>query len=180
MTTRALELAMECRRLSESCLYTSTSFFIWLRCLRIVRGIFVVVPLVLGSFASWTLLTESELDSVKAVVSIATFLAGMMPSVYAALKLDDRLASYREGATAFKNLQDRFRQLALVSSRKPFAEFEGEFEACRTSLEASRSTATTPPEWCFRRAQMKVQKGDYTFDVDLEALRTQPDGGEAS
>ena len=180
MTARALELAKECRRLSESCLYTSTSFFIWLRCLRIVRGFFIVVPLVLGSFASWKLLTESELDSVKAGISITTFLAGLMPSVYGALKLDDRFASYREGAAAFKNLQDRFRQLALVSSRKAFAEFECEFESCRASLEAARSTATTPPEWCFRRAQKKVQQGDYTFDVDLEALRTQADGGEKS
>jgi hypothetical protein len=31
MPSKSVELALECQRLSEGCLYTSTSLFIWLR-----------------------------------------------------------------------------------------------------------------------------------------------------
>jgi hypothetical protein len=170
MTKKAVELVVECQRLSESCLYTSTSFYIWLRRRRQIRTVFVVVPLILGSLASWQLLTESNLDSIRTLLSVATFLVGLMPSIYSGLKFDDHLEECTHAATAFKNLQDRFRQLALVSSRKSFAEFEKEFGECRAALESARRGALTPPEWCFTRAQAKVKKGDYFFDVDLAGI----------
>ncbi len=176
MTTKTIQLAKECQRLSESCLYTSTSFFVWLRMRRFVRGFFIVVPLALGALTSWKLLTESSLDSIKVALSVATLLSGLMPSIYAALKFDDSIEECKGAAAAFKNLQDRFRQLALISSRKPFAEFEQEFAECRTALEDARKHAITPPEWCFKRAQAKVKTGDYTFDVDIKGLEDQSEG----
>src|SRR5699024_11040894 len=85
------ELIAECRRLEESCLYTSTSFYIWLKRRKIIKNIFITVPLVLGAAASWRLLTGSDLESVKVLTSIFAFVAGVMPTVYSALKYDDRL-----------------------------------------------------------------------------------------
>lgn len=170
MTTKTIELARECQRLAESCLYTSTTFFIWIRRRRAIRTVFIVVPLFLGGLASWQLLTDAKTEWVRIVLGVATFIAGVMPSIYAGLKFDDYLAESTNAAAAFKNLQDRFRQLALVSSRKPFAEFEAEFREARDALEAARAAALTPPEWCFTEAQAKVKKGDYAFDVDIEGL----------
>lgn len=170
ITNKSIELAKECQRLAEGCLYTSTSLFIWLRWRRSLRGLFAVVPVLLGSVASWSLLTSSDLPSIKTWLSICTFVAGLLPAVYAALKFDEGVEECRVGAGAFKNLQDRFRQLALVSSRKLFAEFETEFKATRDEFEKVRSAAITPPEWCFKKAQEKVKSGDYTFDVDLTGV----------
>lgn len=168
MTRAAKEhLVQECKRLSESCLYTSTSLFIWLRSRRGWKTFFTVVPLVLGTVASWQLLTSSDLESIKVFVSVCTFLAGLMPSVYSALKLDDQLEECRVAAAEFKNLQDRFRQVAVVSSQKSLADFQTDFEELRDDLERARERSLTPPERFFRKAQAKVQSGDYTFDVDL-------------
>jgi len=74
---------------------------------------------------------------------------------------------YKIEASEFKNLQDRFRQAALVSSKKAFADFESEFRELFERLEKARSYSLTPPEWAFWLAQRKVKSGDYDFDVDL-------------
>jgi hypothetical protein len=37
-------------------------------------------------------------------------------------------------------------------------------------LEKARSVSYTAPEWCFRRAQKKIAKGDYTFNVDATSI----------
>lgn len=175
MTTKNAELALECKRQSESCLYTSTALFIWLRWLRALKVVFLIVPLVLGSLASWQALKQSDFQSVKLFTSLCAFLAGLLPTVYAALKLDHHLTECCHLAGEFKNLQDRFRQAALVSARKPFAEFEQDVAPLMRRLEKARSTSYTSPEWCFREAQKKIKKGDYDFDVDLGQLNASPE-----
>jgi len=168
MASKNAELALECKRLSESCLYSSTSLFIWLRFARVIKIVFIVAPLVLGSLATWKLLTGNDLAGVKAFTAVCAFLAGLLPSIYAALKFDDHLDEASHLASEFKNLQDRFRQAALVSSRKPFPEFEADVAPHLERLEQARAASFTAPEWCFRRAQKKIKKGDYDFDLDLK------------
>jgi hypothetical protein len=168
MASKSTELALECKRLAESCLYTSTSFFIWLRIGRYLRIVFIAAPLILGSLASWKLLTGIDLAGVKVFTAVCSFLAGLLPSIYAVLKFDDHLEESKRLAAEFKNLQDRFRQAALVSSRKTFTDFEADFKPLMDRLEQARSVSLTPPEWCFKLAQMKVKKGDYDFDIDLK------------
>ena len=80
MKSKSLELALECKRQSESCLYTSTSLFIWLRYLRLAKVVFIVVPLVLGSLAGWKLLTNSDLQSIKFFTAICALIAGVLPA----------------------------------------------------------------------------------------------------
>lgn len=166
MDAKQEQLALECKRQAENCLYTSTSLFIWLRCLRIVRVAFVILPLALGSIAGWKLLTTSDLQSVKIVVSVCALIAGVLPSIYAALKFDDELERCKRLTGEFKNLRDRFRQAALISSLKSFDQFESDFQKLMERLEAARAHSYTPPEWCFRRAQKKIKAGDYDHDVD--------------
>src|SRR5438045_3265633 len=139
MTSKNAELALECKRQQESCLFTSTALFIWLRHMRILRVLFLIVPLILGSLAGWQLLKQSHLESAKLITSICAFLAGLLPTIYAALKLDDHLAECQHLAGEFKNLQDRFRQAALISSRKSFAEFELDVRPLIERLEKARA-----------------------------------------
>jgi hypothetical protein len=167
MKSKSLELALECKRLSESCLYTSTALFIWLRLLRYLKIIFIVVPLILGAVAGWRVLTNIELQSIKYGIAICSFIAGLLPTIYSSLKLDDYLDECKHLAGEFKNLQDRFRQLALVSSKKSFAEFEADVKPLIERLENARSVSVTTPEFIFKRAQKKVKSGDYDFDVDM-------------
>jgi hypothetical protein len=168
MDNNIKQLIQECKRQSESCLYTSTSLFIWLRTLRFLKVIFIVAPLILGSLAGGKLLLAVDAESVKAFSAICAFFAGLLPSIYAALKYDDRLKECVLLAAEFKNLQDRFRQATIVASEKPFSEFEAQFNDLMNKLELARKSSYTSPEWCFRRAQKKIKAGHYHFDVDIE------------
>src|SRR6478735_1302393 len=149
MSDKLDQLVKECERQSESCLYTSTSFFIWLRVLRTLRVIFIVAPLVLGSLASGKLLLAVDPEGAKAFAATCAFLAGLLPSVYAALKYEERLKECVILSAEFKNLQDRFRQAALVAAHKPFVDFEKEFTLLMKRLEEARRSSFTAPEWCF-------------------------------
>src|SRR6267154_1729057 len=135
MASKNMELAVECKRLSESCLYTSTALFIWLRWVRCAKIVFIVVPLMLGSLATWDILTGVDLKSVKVFTAVCAFLEGLLPTIYSALKFDDHLEECKHLAGEFKNMQDRFRQAALVSSRKPFPDFEKDVEPLMLRLE---------------------------------------------
>jgi len=61
------ELAAECMRMAESCLYTSTSFFIWLRLLRIIKVTLVIISVILGSLASFQLIRRCGYATAAAV-----------------------------------------------------------------------------------------------------------------
>ncbi len=97
-------LIAECLDQSRNCLYASTNFFIWLKVLRGLRLGFVIVPLVFGSLATWTLLTSAKDATLTLVVAVLAFLAGLLPTVYRALKLDDNVGLCAKLAAEFKNL----------------------------------------------------------------------------
>ena len=122
------------------------------------------------SVAGWQLLKESPAPSARLLISISAFLAGLLPTIYAALKFDDHLEGCKHLAGEFKNLQDRFRQAALVSSKKPFSDFEKDFQPLAARLDEARVGSYTAPEWCFASAQKKIRKGDYAFDIDLKSI----------
>jgi hypothetical protein len=168
MEDKTKALVLECKRLSESCQYTSTSIYVWLKCLRWAKIFFTAVPLILGSLASWELLTSSDIQSTRNIVAIFAFLAGLLPSIYSALKFDERLEQYIHASGEFKNLEHRFRKLCLVDSQKAFEEFEDEFNLAMQRYEQLSNLSITTPEWCFRRAQKKVKSGDYVFNIDLK------------
>lgn len=152
----------------ENCLYTSASLHIWLRRKRKIRVFFIVAPLILGSLSTFELISRSNEAWAKAVASLAALLAGLMPSIYAAMKYDDELQQCKTVAAEFNILQHRFRHVAVFSSKKPLKEFEKDFKELVARMEIARAEGITAPEWCFKEAQKKVQANDYTFDVDLE------------
>jgi hypothetical protein len=64
----------ECRRQEESCLYTSTALFEWLKRLRLRKVALVVGPIILGGLATWPLLAKQ--DEYKWVTGVCALLAG--------------------------------------------------------------------------------------------------------
>src|SRR5437016_1313130 len=115
-------LKQRCAEQRERCVYTSTSLFIWLRCLRKVRIGFVVLPIIFGALAGWDLLrAHTKFASVTAALAL---IAGMVPAVYAALKLDEHLPTAARLAGEYKNLEIFFADLEHLGPHKPVEAFE--------------------------------------------------------
>jgi hypothetical protein len=115
-------LKSRCAEHMERCVYTSTSLLIWLRVLRKLRIGFVVVPIIFGSLAGWDLLQGQD-SGFKTVTAVFAFLAGLLPAVYAALKLDEHLPTVTRLAGEYKNLEILFGDLAEVGPVKTFEAF---------------------------------------------------------
>lgn len=164
------EIIKECHRQEESCLYTSTTFYYWLRSVRRWNLFFVVTPIILGSIASWNILTEAPTGGWQSpVIAIAALLAGLFPAVYKALKLDVHVEEISGRATIFKNLQDRFRQLANFADHRAPDQLETIFRELTERLEDARAGSFTPPERFFKKAQKKIKSGDYDFEADISS-----------
>jgi len=164
MDERTQNLIDECRRQEESCLYTSTAFFEWLKSLRVRKMVLVVVPIILGGLATWPLLAKQ--DEYKWVTGVCALLAGFAPAIYKALDFDVNLNMVVKHAHQFKVLQDRFRQCWRIGGLGPFGEFKNEFDDLMKRMDDARGASLTPPERFFKAAQKKVSSGDYTFSID--------------
>lgn len=99
MDERTQNLIDECKRQEESCLYTSTALFEWLKGLRTWRVVFVVGPIILGGVATWPLLKQQP--GYEWVTGACALLAGIAPAIYKALDLDQSLAAITKHANHF-------------------------------------------------------------------------------
>jgi hypothetical protein len=159
-------LVAECEREFDNCNYTAVSYIIWLRDKRRIRFLFITLPLVLSSFATWELIARSDHIWVRTIASFCSLLAGLIPSLYTALKYDEDLERLKHGASEYFNLRDRFRQCAILGASKPAVEFESDFNRLMDRMEKARRDSLTAPERYFSRAQKKIESGDYSYAVD--------------
>ena len=167
MDERTQNLIDECKRQEESCLYTSTTFFEWAKCLRFWRVFYVVAPIILGAVATWPLLIQQA--DYKWVTGTCALLAGLAPAVYKALDLDVSLNVIVKYAHQFKILQDRFRQAWRVTALGSFDDFKKEFDDLMARKEDAHSSNFIPPERFFKKPQKKIHTGDYDFSVDIKS-----------
>jgi len=164
----------ECRRQSENCGYTSSSFTIWLRWLRWIQRFFLAVPVAFGALATWKILAQTS----PMCAAFFTLLATAIPPTYHALKIDAAIDKYTRLAGEFTNLRDRFRQAALINSQKSFSAFEADCKPLFERFEKARKQMLTPPEWCFKLARRKHKAGHYHHDYDERSdVTTALDGG---
>lgn len=164
MEQRTQNLIDECRRMEESCLYTSTTLFEWLKSLRRWKLFFVVMPIILGGVATWPLLSKQ--DGYKWLTGICALFAGMAPAIYKALDFDVNLNGVAQNAQAAKALQDRFRQAWRVSALGGFDDFKKEFEELMARKDAARNASLAAPERFFLKARKKMEAGHYNFAID--------------
>lgn len=169
MDERTQNLINECKRQQESCLYTSTTLYEWLKSLRFWKTCFVVAPILFGAVATWPLL--AHLDAYRWLVGTCALLAAVTPAVYKALDFDVSLEAVGKNANQLKILHDRFRQAWSVSALGPFSEFKQEFDGLMTRRDAAHGASFTPPERFFKRAQAKIEAGRYDFAVDSKTLK---------
>ena len=107
-------LVNECREQARNTLYTSTSFFIWLRTLKIARGVLWVLAAASGAAAASTVLSSRE--DMELLIAGLALLAVILPGATKALNLDDSIKDYSEKAGAFKNVEGALRRAAEVWS----------------------------------------------------------------
>lgn len=167
MEPRTQEIINECKRQEESCLYTSTALYGWMKEVRVWRVVFIVLPIVAGSVASAKILLKDQ--SYEWITAMAAMAAGLFPALFKALDLDVSLATISDGANRFKTLQDRFRQASRVGATGSAEDLEEEFKALMDRMDDARSASPPVPERHFRKAQKKIGKGDYTFDSTSDA-----------
>ncbi len=165
---RAKAIAEEARRQEESCLYTSTSLYLWLRRVRLQKQLFVIIPIILGAVAGFSAFKEH----VPAVlVATLTLVAGLFPALADALKIATSVDEISASAATFKALQDRFRRLATITVLSDVDAAEAALAELMDRMDVARSSSITPPERYFSAAQAKIKSGDYNFTVDLPATR---------
>lgn len=162
MDARSQEIVNECKRQEESCLYTSTALFGWLKEVRVWRVAFIVLPIVAGSIASAKILLKDS--SYDWLTAIAALTAGLFPAIFKALDLDVSLKTISDSASRFKILQDRFRQASRVGATGSAEDLEEEFKGLMNRMDDARSASPGIPDRHFKGAQKKIKKGDYSFD----------------
>jgi hypothetical protein len=155
----------ECRRQEESCLYTSTTLFIWLRRVRRQKQFFVAAPVILGGLAGFSLLKDFTPGWVSALLA---FSAGLLPALADALSIQTSVDETTRLASEYKSMQDRFRRTALITAPHDLDAAETALAELMDRMDVARSTSVTPPEWAFVKAQEKVKAGHYTFAVDAD------------
>lgn len=174
MDDRTKNLIDECKRQHESCLYTSTALFEWLKYLRWWKRIFIVAPIILGALATWPLLSQSP--DFAWFTGACALLAGLAPAVYEALDLDVSLDVIGKHAHLFKILQDRFRLAWTVTALGSADDFKKEVDSLMDRMDAARSSSLTAPERFFEKGRTKIQSGHYDFNVDLKPKSEQANG----
>lgn len=153
----------ECLRQEESCLYTSTTLYIWLRRVRLQKQIFVAAPIIIGGVASISVLKNWIPDWSVAVLAS---LASLFPAVYDALKIETSVAEISRSASEFKSLQDRFRRVAKITVLTDVNLAEQSLSELTDRMDIARSMSITPPEWAFEDARRKIGRGHYSFLID--------------
>lgn len=163
-------LIAECERQSENCLYTGTSLYIWLKWARFWRGIFLIFPILLSGFATSQIFGQYLGTTGAFLAACAGLLAGFFPAIYVSLNMDMKVMELAKSATEYTNLRDRFRQLAKIKSNSDLASFNTAFEIQMDRMDGVRASSPPVPDWCFKRAQEKVKKGDYSYDRDASLV----------
>lgn len=166
MSEVSKNLITECQRQQESCLYTSTALFEWLKYLRFWKHVFIITPIILGTLATWPLLADTP--DLTWLTGTCGLLAGLAPAIYKALDLDLSLDVIIKHAHFFKVLQDRFRIAWMVTSLGPTEDFKKEFDCLMDRMDAARLSSLPAPERFFEKARSKIQLGHYEFDTDIK------------
>ena len=117
-------LRTECLEQARNTLYTSTSFYIWLRCLRFWRALIWFAAVVCSTVAASSIV--SDFGWPAPVVARLTLAGVLLPAVIKALKLDEAIEAYSDQAAQFKSVEGRLGRAGRVWSEGSPELFEKE------------------------------------------------------
>ena len=167
MASKIKPIVDECKRQLESCLYSSTACYEVVKYRESLRWYVTAVAFIIGSLTAWSVLRTWDNVYIQAAVSFGAFISGLIPAFLGYMKFDESLESYRFYAARYKNLADRFRQTAQITSQKSLAALDEDFKVLMKRMETLRLNSPAIPEWAFSKAKGKIEKGHYEFEVDI-------------
>lgn len=169
LEARRLEIVKEALRQSESCLWTSTMLFSWLRLVRLQHKIVLLLPIVLTALVGFSYMK----DWLPAwSVALMGLLSTLIPSVAEALNIQTHVNELKQLASEFKALQDRFRRLAHITALGDVDKAEENLADLMDRMDAARQSSITPPQRYFESARKQIEGGHYDFAVDLPTGQT--------
>jgi precorrin isomerase len=157
------EIVAEALRQEESCLYTSTAIYMWLRPVKVQHAIVVITPIALTALASFAYVK----DVLPAwAVAVAALLSTLIPSLAKAMDFETHVSDLKSAAGEYKSLQDRFRQLAKIGILGNASAAEARLSELMERLDAVRAKSIVVPTKHFDAARAKIKNGDYDFSID--------------
>lgn len=162
--SRRREIVKEALRQSESCLWTSTMLFTWLRLVRLQHKIVTLLPIILTGLAGFSYVKE-WVPSWS--VALMAFLSTLIPSIAEALQIQTHVEELKQLAAEYKALQDRFRRLGKITALGNVDEAEKTLAELMDRMDLARSSSITPPQRYFEEARNQIESGNYDFAVDL-------------
>lgn len=166
---RRREIIKEALRQSESCLWTSTMLFTWLRVVRLQNKAVVLLPVILTGLAGFSYVQEW----VPAWgVALMAFLSTLIPSVAEAIDIQTHVDELKRLGAEYKALQDRFRRLAKITALGNVDAAENALAELMDRMDIARSSSLTPPRRYFEEARKQIEGGNYDFAVDLPSGET--------
>ncbi|MCH4061170.1 MAG: hypothetical protein LKE81_07025 [Acetobacter sp.] len=167
--TRRREIVKEALRQSESCLWTSTMLYTWLRVVRLQHKVVILLPIILTGLVGFSYIKEW----VPAWgVALMAFFSTLIPSIAEALDIQTHVHELERLAAEYKALQDRFRRLARITALGDVDEAEKELAELMDRMDAARNSSITAPQRYFKSARRQIEGGHYDFAVDLQAGET--------
>ena len=173
---RREEIRKEFERQEESCLYTATTFFLWLRIVRRQKQFFVAAPIILGGIAGVSVLKAFLPDWSIALLALS---ASILPALADALKIETSVDELSRAASEYKILQGRFRIAANFSTIEDIDKAERTLNELTDRMDTIRSTSLTPPEKYFLEARRKIHSGHYTHAVDEGKHTAKPEASDS-
>lgn len=169
---RLAEVRSEALRQEENCLYTSTAMYRWLTTVRWQQRVVLVLPILLAAAASYSYSRDVFPAWALALVALV---ATLIPSMAKALDIETQVKELKDAAGEYKNLQDRFRQLANIGSVENIEAADARLSELMDRLDAVRAKSLVVPQRHFESAQKKIKSGDYDFTADILAREGQSD-----
>lgn len=157
-------LQQQCSEFRKDCLDANAALFIWLRMLRNIRVVLLIMPIICGAFASWSILKEKP--QFATLTALLALIAGLIPAVYSALKLDEQLPKTARIQGEFRILEITFGELQNIGPAMEPDAFMKEYKDARVRLEKVHAESYTVPEWCFRRARKLIKSGHWIVGND--------------
>jgi hypothetical protein len=158
------DLIAECAREEENALWTSTIFYIWLRCLKLFRAVLWVGAVVCSAVAASHILRGDP--QFRILMALAALGGVILPGIGRVLRLDATIRAYEDAAAKLKNLQGELRRARLVWSNKPLDEFEKDARKLFKEMNEVRKPSLTPPDLCRWLASRKIKAGHYAHQAD--------------
>lgn len=113
-----------------------------------------------GALASFAAFAQEY----PAIAGFFAMLAGLLPAIYDKLSVQAHTDEIAAQAGAYKNLENRFRQAAEITSADGADALKVELQTLMQQIEQLRAKPLVTPPRHFEAARIKIQAGHYQPD----------------